>query len=168
MFPLLGFGIPLVWSIFTLLPFFPLEGEQFFYDIGTVHHYVFWFCGVLQLREALNLRKDFEHWYLFKKYCNCKPIVNFEFKLSALAPQDDFEPLGAKEVMLWFGASVSFIVSCVCMLVPHLVVLLWEVMKPLGDRASFCGVILYNVNMNFSHWLIKSWVAKKLVARQEV
>lgn len=122
----------------------------------------------LQLREALNLRRDFEHWYLFKKYCNCKPIVNFELKLSALAPQDDFDPLGAKEVMLWFGASMSFIVSCVCVLVPYLVVLLWEVMKPLEDRASFCGVILYIVNMNFSHWLIKNWVAKKLVARQEV
>lgn len=63
---------------------------------------------------------------------------------------------------------MSFIVSCVCMFVPYLVVLLWEVMKPLEDRASFCGVILYNVNMNFSHWLIKNWVAKKLVARQEV
>lgn len=103
-----------------------------------------------------------------KKYCNCKPIVSFEFKLSALAPQDDFEFLGAKEIMLWFEASMSFIVLCVYMLVPHLVVLLWEVVKPLGDRATFRGIILYNVNMNSSHWLIKIWEAKKLVASQEV
>lgn len=141
----LGPDVPLArfWYLFCLVylyspPILSLGGEAFLLWYCVSEPYITrfsWLYGVSHLRDSLNLRGDFEHLYLKKKYCNYKPMESFEFWLSACAPWDDLEPLGTKEWMLWFGCLMSYTGSCVWMLSPHLVVLLWKVKEPLGRRA---------------------------------